>query len=111
MLKQTLDTVGVNVPLNIPDVPGISFLATIYTTSTSDMPHLPTYEHLHRHFLPKKDGNNEFVTYKKYFMSLITIVSSTCQLGRPNLTQLYSLFEEDVIYLYNEFKLEWRYYP
>ena len=52
MLKQILATDGVNVPLHIPDVPDISSLANIYTSSTSDMPHLPTFEHLRRHFLP-----------------------------------------------------------
>ena len=75
LLKQILATVGVNVPLYIPDGPDIASPANISTTSTSDIPHPPTYEHLHRHFLPKKDGKNELVPYKKYFMSLLTIVS------------------------------------
>ena len=53
---QILSSVNVNVPLHIPDVPGIPSLQNISTSSTSDMPHPPTYENLHRHLLPKKDG-------------------------------------------------------
>ena len=75
MLKQILDTVGVNVPLQIPDVPDIASLTNIYTTSTSDMPHPPTYDHIQRHLLPTNDGKNELVPNKKYLMSLITIVN------------------------------------
>ena len=42
-------------------------------------------------------------------MSLITNVRSDCQLGRPKLIQIFSFwFEEYVISLYNEFKLERR---
>ena len=42
-------------------------------------------------------------------MSLITSVISYCQSGRPKLIQIFLFcFEEDVISLYNEFKLEWR---
>ena len=63
MLKQILATDGVNVPINIPYVTNIPLIKNISTTSTSDMPHPPTYEHLHRHFLPKKDGKNELVPY------------------------------------------------
>ena len=53
MLKQILATVGVNVPLQILDVPDIPYLTNISTTSTSDMPNPPTYEQLHRHLQPK----------------------------------------------------------
>ena len=107
MLKLILATVGVNVPLHIPDVPDIPFLTNISTSSTSDMPYPPTYEHLHRHLIPKKDGNNELVPYKKYLMSLITSVSSNFQLGILKLIQIFLFwFEEDVIYLYNGFKIE-----
>ena len=52
MLKQILANVGVNVPLHIPDVPDISSLTNISTNSTFDITHPPTYEHLHRHFIP-----------------------------------------------------------
>ena len=63
MLKQILATIGFNVPLHIPDVPDITYLTNMSTTSTSDMPHPPTFEHIHRHLLPKKDEKNELVTY------------------------------------------------
>ena len=61
MLKQILATSGVNAPIHIPYVPDISSLTNISTSSTSDMPHPPTFEHLHRRLLPKKDGKNELV--------------------------------------------------
>ena len=49
------------------------------------------------------------VPYKKYLISLITNVSSNRQLGRTKLIQIFLLwFGEDVISLYNEFKLEQR---
>ena len=89
MLRQILATVGVNVPLHIPDVPDIPYLQSFSTSSTSDIPHSPTYDHLHRNLLPKKDGKNELVPYKKYFMSLITSVISNCQSGRPKLIQIF----------------------
>ena len=63
MLKQILVTSGVNVPLHIPDVPYILYITNISTSSTSDIPHTPTFEHLHRNFLHKKDGKNELVPY------------------------------------------------
>ena len=107
MLKQIIATVGVNVPLHIPYVPDIPYLKKNSTTSKSDMPHPPTYKHLHRYLLPKKDRKNELVPYKKYLMSLIKNVSSDCQLGRPKLIQIFLFwFEEDFISLYNEFRLE-----
>ena len=68
MLKKILATDGVNAPLHITDVPDIPYLTKIPTSSTSDMPHPPTFEHLHRHLLPKKDGKNELVPYNKYLM-------------------------------------------
>ena len=43
MLKQILVTSGVNVPLHITDVPYIPSLTKIYTSSTSDIPHPPTF--------------------------------------------------------------------
>ena len=76
MLKQILATANVNVPIHIPDVPDIPSLTKISTSSKSDMPHPPTLEHLHRHLLPKNDGKNELVPYKKYLMSLIISVIS-----------------------------------
>ena len=40
-------------------------------------------------------------------MSLIIILGADSQLGRPKLVKIFIFwFEEDVIYLYNEFKLE-----
>ena len=69
------------------------------------MPHPPTYDHLHSHFLPKKEVKKKLVTYKKYLMSLITILNSGRQLGRPKLIQILIFwFEEFVISLYNYFK-------
>ena len=94
MLKQILNTSGVNVPLHIPDGTDIAYPTNISITSTSDMPHSPTYEHLRRHLLPKKDGNNELGPYKKYFMSLIIILSSDHQSGIPNLTKLFIFWFE-----------------
>ena len=52
ILKQLLATAGVNFSLHITDVPDISSVTDISTSSTSDMPHPPTFEHLHRHLLP-----------------------------------------------------------
>ena len=63
MLKQILATVVVNVPLQIPYVPDIKSLKNISTTSTSDITHTPTYEHLHRNFLPEREGKNKLVPY------------------------------------------------
>ena len=54
MLKQLKVTVGVNISLHIPDVPAISSVIDISTSSTSDMPHPLTFEHLPRHLLPKR---------------------------------------------------------
>ena len=58
-LKQILAFVGVNVPIHIPDVPDISSLTKIYTTSTSNVTHRPTYEHFHSHFIPEKEGKKK----------------------------------------------------
>ena len=76
MLKQLLATAGVNVSLHIPDVPDILSVTDIYTGSKSNMPHPPTFEQLPKNLLPKKDGKNELVIYKKYLMSLICSVMS-----------------------------------
>ena len=74
MLKQTLATAGVNVPLHILDVPDIVSPTNISTSSTSEMPHPPTFDHPNRHLLPKKDEKYELVSLKKDLMSLITSV-------------------------------------
>ena len=109
MLKQIIATGDFNVSLHIPDVPDISSVTDISTSSTSDILHPPTFEHLHRHLLHKKDVNNELFPYKKYLMSLITGVISNRQSRRPKLILVFLFwFEEDVISLYNEFKLEKR---
>ena len=79
MLKQILATAGVNFSLHIPDVTDISYLTNISTSSTSDMPHPPKFEHLHMNLLTKKDGKNELVPYKKDLMSLISsMISNLC---------------------------------
>ena len=52
-------------------------------------------------------GVNLLFPYKKYLMSLVTIVNSSLQLGRPKIIQIFPFcFEEYIISLYNEFKLE-----
>ena len=89
MLKQILATVGNNVPLQIPDVTNIQSFTKISTNSTSDIKNPPTYEHLDSYFLPEKEGNKKLVSYKKYLMSLITIVNSNCQLSIPKLIQIF----------------------
>ena len=53
MLNKIIATVGVNLPLHITDVPDISSITNISTTSESNVAHPPTYGHLHRHFLPQ----------------------------------------------------------
>ena len=50
MLKQLLATAGVNVYLRIPDVTVISSITDISTSSTSNIPHPPTFEELPRSF-------------------------------------------------------------
>ena len=52
-LKKILASVGVNFPLQNTYVTDIVSLINIYTTSTSIVTHLPTYERLHKHFLPE----------------------------------------------------------
>ena len=89
MLKQLLATAGVNVCLHIPDVPDISSVTDIYTSSTSNMPPPLTFEELPGNFLPKKDGKNELVVYKKDFMSLIYSVMSNKNKGRPKLILIF----------------------
>ena len=107
MLKQLLATAGVNVSLHIPDVPDISSVTEISTSSTSNMPPSQTFEELPRKLLPKKDGNNELVVYKKDFASLIDNVMSYKKKGRPKLILIFLFwFEEDLISLYNEYKIE-----
>ena len=81
MLKQLIATAGVNVSLHIPDVPDVSSVTDISTISTSNMPPPPTFEHLPRNLLPKKDGKNELVRYKKDLMSLIYSVMSNRKKG------------------------------
>ena len=76
MLKQLLATAGVNVSLHIPDVPDISSVTDIFTSSTSNMPPPPTLEGIPRNLLPKKDGNNKLLVYKKYLTSLIENIIS-----------------------------------
>ena len=107
MLKQLLATAGVNVSLRIPDVTDISSITDISTSSTSNIPHPPTFEELPRNLLPKKDGKKELAIYKKYLMSLIRSVMSNKSKGRPKLILIFIFwFEEDLISLYNEYKIE-----
>ena len=100
MLKKLLATAGVNVYLHIPDVPDISSVTYISTSSTYNMPHSRTLEQLPRNLLPKKYGKNEFVIYKKYLMSLIRSVISNKKKGRSKLILIFLFwFEEDLISL------------
>ena len=91
MLKQLLATAGVNVSIHIPYVPDISSVTDIYTSSTSNMSPPPKFEELPRNLLPKKDGKNELVVYKKYFTSLIRSVMSNKNKGRPKLILIFFL--------------------
>ena len=60
--------------------------------------------------LPKKYGKNGLVVYKKYFTSLIDNVMSNKKKGRPKLIQIFLFwFEENLISLYNEYKIEAKY--
>ena len=88
-LKQLLATAGVNVYLHIPDVPDISSVTDIPTSSTYNMPHPPTFDEIPRNLLPKKDGKNELVIYKKYLMSLIHSVMSNKNKGKPKLILIF----------------------
>ena len=90
MLKQLQGTAGVDVSLHIPDVPDISSVTEMSTSSISNMPTPPIFEELPRNFLPKKVGKNELVIYKKDFMSLIYIVMSNKKKGRPKLILIFS---------------------
>ena len=109
MLKQLLATAGVNVSLHIPDVPDISSVTDISTSSTSNMPPPPTLEEIPRNLLPKKNGKNKWVVYKKDFASLIENVMSNKKKGRSKLIQIFLFwFEEDLISMYNEYKIEAR---
>ena len=63
MLSQILATVSINAPLHIIYVPDIASLTNISTTSSADITHPPTYKHLHRHFLPEKEGNIKLFLY------------------------------------------------
>ena len=107
MLKPILAFAIVNSPLHIPDVPDIEHLTKTSTTSTSNITHPPTYEHLCGNLLTKTEEKTKLFPYKKYLISLIKIVNSNCQLGRPKLMQIFIFWlEEYVICLYDEFKLE-----
>ena len=51
MLKHMLASIGVTVPLQIPDVPDIPSLTKFSTNSESNETHPPTYDHPHRTLL------------------------------------------------------------
>ena len=105
MLNQILASVGVNVPLYIPDVPAIASLTKISTTSASNETHPPTYEHLHRPLITQNQSKNKLVPYKKYLMSILSMVNSNLQLGRQKLVQVFHFwFGEGALSLYNNFK-------
>ena len=99
ILKQLLATASVNVSLHIPDVPDISSVTDISTSSTSNMNHPPIFEELHSNLLPKKDGKNELVIYKKYFMSLICSVISNKKKGRPKLILIFFFGLKRILFL------------
>ena len=107
--NQILASVGDNSPLHIPGVPDIASITNISTSSTYNITHPLTYKPLHRHLIPEKEGNNKLVPYTKDLMSLIKIVNSNLQFGRPKLMQIFIFwYEEDVITLLDESKIEWK---
>ena len=67
MLRKILAYVGVNVSVNIPHVPDIASITNIYTTSTSNITHPHTYEHIHRHLLPEKEGKKKIGSIQEIF--------------------------------------------
>ena len=67
MSKKILATIGVNIPLHIPDVTDIAYLTIISTTSTSNITHPHTYEHIHRHLLPEKEGKKKIGSIQEIF--------------------------------------------
>ena len=71
------------------------------------MPPPPTLEKIPRNLLPKKDGKNKLVVYKKDFKSLIDNEMPNKKKVRSKLIQILLFwFEEDLISLYNEYKIE-----
>ena len=84
MMKQILLSVTVNFVLHIPDVPDIAYITNISTTSTSDITHPPTYEHLHRHLLTEKEGKKKIVFILEIFV--IYAISGTSGMCRGTLT-------------------------
>ena len=67
MLKKILAYVGVNVPLHITYVTDIAFIKISYKTSTSNITHPHTYEHIHRHLLPEKEGKKKIGSIQEIF--------------------------------------------
>ena len=68
MLKQIVATVGIYVSLHIPDVTDIAYLTNISTTSTSEITHPSTYEHLRRHLPPEKEEKNKFSIQESFYV-------------------------------------------
>ena len=99
MLKQLLATAGVNFSLHIPYIPDISSVIDISTSSKSNMPHPLTFEELPRNLLPKKDGKNKLVIYKKYLMSLILSVMSNKYKGRHKLILIFFFGLKKILFL------------
>ena len=55
ILRKILVSVSVNVPIHIPDVPDISSLTKVTTTSTSNITHSPVCDFLHSHLVPANE--------------------------------------------------------
>ena len=89
MLKNMLASISATINLHIIDVPDITYLTNIYTTSAPNKTNPPTYEHLHRHLLIQNEPKNKTVPYKKIFMALTKMVNACCLLGKNNLVQVF----------------------
>ena len=85
MLNKILASIGVDVPLHIPDVPDIPYFIKISTTSAYNQTHPSTYEHLHRTLITQNVSKNKLVPYLKYLMSLIQMKNSNRLLWRQKL--------------------------
>ena len=59
-VEEILDSISVNVSIHIPDVPGITYLKSISTTSASNESHPPTDQHICRPLLTQSESKNIF---------------------------------------------------
>ena len=90
MLKHVISSIGVTVPLHLPNVPDIPSITYISTTSAYNEIHPTTYEHLHRTLQTQNQSKNKTITYKKYLMAIIIMVNVCHLLGRKKLVKVFS---------------------